>query len=232
MPYQKSWKYGLSEFKLNLIHQLTNSLIVIPFAKYIIEWSNQYLLIQPIWPVNWSIPFQIILAVLIADFCIYLSHRFMHSSRIGWRIHAIHHTTIKMNFLAASRSHPFNAFIIYSLEVGLMLLLGIPEIILVTWTVFMSAVGLFSHSNIDLKWGLFNTFLVTPEVHRVHHHLDWNHSNSNFGNTTCLWDRLFGTYMMPKENILVQGLKEYTIPANYRKHLTSPFTLKRYANKT
>jgi sterol desaturase/sphingolipid hydroxylase (fatty acid hydroxylase superfamily) len=231
IPFQKQWKYGIKEFTLNIFHQMTNSLLIIPLAKFCMENTVTHFHTFNIWPSQAPFVLQVILAILIADLSIYLSHRWMHSTKIGWRIHVVHHTTTKMNFLAASRSHPFNAFLVYSLEVGILLLLGVTGEVLITWTAFMSIVGLFSHTNLDLRLSFFNKFLSTADVHRVHHDLEWDHSNSNYGNTTCLWDRVFGTFILPEEKITQQGLKEYSIPPQYHQHLLAPFTLKRFANK-
>lgn len=233
-PAVTSWNYSGKEFFVNLLHILVNSRLVIPFVKVLVISSfvalgnNIDLSFLHLWPHNWSLVFQLSLAVLITDFLIYWFHRWMHKSELGWRIHMVHHTTKNMNVFASSRSHPLNVFFVFLLEFGVLSLLGASSTLLVAWTVFMSVNGLFEHCNIKLKFSFLNLIMATAEVHRIHHNPDWDKSNSNFGNITCVWDRVFRTYFRPDGECKEQGLNYFKVPESYLDHLKTPFILDKY----
>jgi sterol desaturase/sphingolipid hydroxylase (fatty acid hydroxylase superfamily) len=76
-------------------------------------------------------------------------------------------------------------------------LLGPPVVAVVIFEVMLNATAMFNHGNVRLnlafdKW--LRLFLVTPDMHRVHHSVEDDEANSNFGFSLPWWDRLFGTY--------------------------------------
>jgi sterol desaturase/sphingolipid hydroxylase (fatty acid hydroxylase superfamily) len=232
MPYEKSWRGTKKIIGIDILHSLVTSLLITPTLKalilaLLIKYETFFATLA-LWPSELPFMIQLILAILLADLLIYMTHRWMHSSKLGWRIHVVHHTTEKMNLWAASRTHPLNSILVYTLEVGTLLFLGTPSEVLAVWTVFMSVNGFLSHSNIDLKLGFLNRVFSTPALHRVHHNPDWKYSNSNFGNTTCVWDQLFGTYLLPDKEVRKQGIMMHKVPENYFDHLMVPFVLDRY----
>ena len=154
-----------------------------------------------LWPSNWPLALQLALALLIADFGAYWMHRFMHTNRIGWRMHALHHSTQRLHFLASGRAHPFNAFLTLSCETGLLVMLGIPSGTLILFMVFKAVNGLLQHSNIDLRPGLLNYVFATNDVHRWHHSDNQLESSKNFGNTTMIWDHIFGSLIVRKNSV-------------------------------
>ncbi len=180
-----------------------------------------------VWPSAWPLGLQVLLAIPVADLGIYLGHRLMHVTGLGWRIHAVHHSPVRLHFWASARSHPFNVAVKIALESAPLLILGIGVEAYSLWVVFMSVNGLLQHSNVDLRTGSLSRVLATSEVHRVHHSTDMALGNSNFGNTTVLWDRLFGTYRLPAEAITEVGVPGYVIPERYGLHLLVPFVLGR-----
>jgi sterol desaturase/sphingolipid hydroxylase (fatty acid hydroxylase superfamily) len=230
--FELNWRPTKKILKIDILHSLITSLMVTPFMKFLIlaflMKYHESLNFLNIWPSDLSFLIQIPLAILLADLLIYISHRFMHATDLGWRIHVIHHTTTKMNIWAASRTHPLNSMLVYTTEIGVLLILGIKPEVLAIWTVFMSVNGLFEHCNIDLRLGFLNRVFATSDVHRVHHSSNWENSNSNFGNTTVIWDQVFKTYNLPAEPIREQGIKMHHIPESYIDHMKAPFLLNKY----
>jgi sterol desaturase/sphingolipid hydroxylase (fatty acid hydroxylase superfamily) len=214
LPYQKSWRPSGRVLLLDIAHTMVSAKVITPFAKLLLlELIAKYSLQRyAIWPYDLPIWVQVIIAIIIGDLLIYTLHRWMHLSDFGWKIHVVHHTPTKLHFWASARSHPINVMLVYTTEVGVLLLLGISPEALAIWTIFMSVNGLFQHCNCDIKPGILNSFLATCDVHRVHHSPDWKYSNSNFGNTTVLWDRLFGTYCLPEKPITEVGIKKPSNP--------------------
>jgi len=232
IPFNEQWRPSKKILSIDIAHALITALFVTPILKMLLlAGLVKYDLASSglgLWPSAWPLILQILLAILLADLLIYLLHRLMHATELGWKIHVVHHTTEKMHFWASSRTHPINSIIVYTTEVGVLLLLGISTEALAIWTVFMSVNGLLSHCNIDLRLGVLNRIFSTADVHRVHHSTNWEFSNSNFGNTTCIWDQVFGTYKLPIEPIRIQGIQMHKIPENYLDHMKAPFVLDHY----
>jgi len=232
LPFNLKWRPSRKILGIDITHALMTSLFVTPIIKaLLLATLVKFNLASSgigLWPHSWPIIIQLVVAILIADLLIYILHRIMHATSLGWKIHVVHHSTEKMNFWASSRTHPINSLIVYATEVGVLLLLGINADILALWTIFMSVNGFLSHCNIDLRLGIFNRIFSTADVHRVHHSPNWAYSNSNFGNTTCIWDQILGTYQLPLEPIREQGIQMHKIPENYLDHIKAPFILDKY----
>jgi sterol desaturase/sphingolipid hydroxylase (fatty acid hydroxylase superfamily) len=230
-PYQRGWRPTGRLVLLDVIHtgvsstisRLLKALILLALAT----------LAQPHmglgwWPTEWPVVAQLALAIPLADFGIYLGHRVMHVTELGWRIHAVHHSPTKLHFWAAARSHPFNVIVKMVAESGTLLLLGIQPDVYALWLVFMTANGLLQHANVDLHPGVLSHVLATNVVHRVHHARDLALSSSNFGNVTTIWDRIFGTLRLPSQPVTEVGAAGYAIPERYGAHLLTPFVLPRF----
>lgn len=183
-----------------------------------------------LWPTAWPLPLQLILAVVIGDFGAYWAHRSMHLSRLGWRIHAVHHSPTQLHVMAAGRTHPINAAYTLTCESLVVALMGAGPAVIALWTVTKAVNGLLQHANLAMRPGLLSYVLATSDNHRWHHSQDLTESNTNFGNTTMIWDRLFGTFYHPKDRTprLEVGIADAAIPSNYLAHLAAPFVLSRW----
>ncbi|MEZ4269720.1 MAG: sterol desaturase family protein [Myxococcota bacterium] len=182
------------------------------------------------WPTSWPLPLQLVLAVIIGDFGAYWAHRSMHLTRLGWRIHAVHHSPTQLHVMAAGRSHPINAAYTLTCESLVVALMGAGPEVIALWTVTKAVNGLLQHANLALRPGILSYVLATSDNHRWHHSQDLTESNTNFGNTTMIWDRVFGTFYHPKDRTprLEVGIADATIPSNYLAHLAAPFVLSRW----
>ena len=237
-PHSAEWRLELRSFVADLTHTLATAYEVAPTVRATLTVSlaaiGSRLLYGPggvaPWPTSWPIALQVALAVVIADFGAYSAHRFMHASRIGWRIHAVHHSPQRLNFLASARSHPFNVILTFSVENGPLILLGVTPEVLAYWTVIKAVNGLLQHSNIAFTDSPVSRVLATAEVHRWHHSVVLDESNRNFGNTTMLWDQLLGTYFRPLDRHpgTIVGVSGALIPERYLAHLATPFALDRF----
>jgi ornithine lipid hydroxylase len=235
-PYTRSWRPTLHQFLLDFCHSLLSAnaagqLTRIALAS-VMATVGAFLAAKAgsqLWPTQWPLWLQLPLAILVADFGVYWAHRWMHLSRLGWRLHAVHHTPTKLYFLAAGRTHPFNAVISHGAEIIPLIVLGSGPELFALWTVFKTVNGVLQHSNIDLTPGWLNRILATNEQHWHHHSQERTPSNSNFGNTTMIWDQLFGTYYTSDERPSpIVGIAGAEIPEHYLAHLSVPFTLRQY----
>lgn len=148
---------------------------------------------------NFAVPFWlgVPLAVVAMDFVIWLQHVMVHAVPALWRLHRVHHADIDYDLTTGTRFHPLEIVLSMSIKFATITLLGAPVLAVVVFEVLLSACATFNHGNIRLPAALdraLRWFLVTPDMHRVHHSVEDDESNSNFGFNLTWWDRLFGTY--------------------------------------
>jgi sterol desaturase/sphingolipid hydroxylase (fatty acid hydroxylase superfamily) len=149
----------------------------------------------------------ILVALLLLDLIgAYLVHLIEHKVKFLWGFHLIHHTDTWIDTTSANRHHPGESVIRFVFTTLGVVLVGSPM-----WLVFMyqtlSVVATqFNHANIALpkKVDLFlSYFIVSPDMHKVHHHYLMPYTDSNYGNIFSIWDRLFGTFkVLPREKII------------------------------
>ncbi len=137
------------------------------------------------------------MVVVVMDFIIYLQHVIVHAVPLLWRIHRVHHADLDYDVTTGARFHTIEIILSMLIKVATIIMLGAPVAAVVIFEVVLNALAMFNHSNVGLPKSLdtfLRWFIVTPDMHRVHHSVEDDETNSNFGfNLTC-WDRLFGTY--------------------------------------
>ena len=136
-------------------------------------------------------------SVIIMDFVIYLQHVMVHAVPVLWRLHRVHHADPDYDVTTGARFHTFEIILSMLIKFATILLLGPPVIAVILFEIILNATAMFNHSNIGLPAGLdraLRWFLVTPDMHRVHHSVEDDEANSNFGFSLTWWDRIFGTY--------------------------------------
>lgn len=146
-----------------------------------------------------DVPFwlAVVAAVVIMDFVIWLQHVMVHAVPLLWRLHRVHHADLDYDLTTGARFHPVEIFLSMGIKFATILLLGPPVLAVVLFEVILNATAMFNHANIRLPTAvdrLLRWFLVTPDMHRVHHSVEDDEANSNFGFSLPWWDRLFGTY--------------------------------------
>lgn len=136
-------------------------------------------------------------AVLFFDFFTYWWHRLSHEIPFLWRFHRVHHSDAQMDVSTAYRFHFGEIFISSILRAVIILLLGCKLWHLALYEALMFPVVQFHHANISLPKkldDLLAKFIVTPNMHKVHHSRKWQETNSNYTSMFSFWDRLFGTF--------------------------------------
>lgn len=139
----------------------------------------------------------VLLAVVILDFIIYLQHVMFHAVPLLWRLHRMHHTDLDLDVTSGARFHPVEIVISMVIKMAAVVALGPPAVAVVIFEVVLNATAMFNHSNLSIPAPvdrLLRLMVVTPDMHRVHHSVVPNETNSNFGFNAPWWDRLFGTY--------------------------------------
>lgn len=174
----------------------------------------------------------IVLSLLLLDFIIYLQHLMFHHIPVLWRLHRMHHTDLDLDVTSGNRFHPLEIVISMLIKLTAVLLLGAPAQAVLIFEVILNASAMFNHGNMRLPASfdrLLRIFLVTPDMHRVHHSTIVRETNSNFGFSVPWWDRICGTYRSQPEKGHLEmtiGLKEYRDPNKLTllRLLVQPFT--------
>ncbi|MCU0841022.1 MAG: sterol desaturase family protein [Thiobacillaceae bacterium] len=136
-------------------------------------------------------------AVVAMDFAIWLQHVMVHAVPALWRLHRVHHADLDYDLTTGARFHPIEILLSMLIKFATIVVLGPPVLAVVIFEVLLNATAMFNHGNIRLPAALdrlLRWIVVTPDMHRVHHSVEDDECNSNFGFNLPWWDRLFGTY--------------------------------------
>lgn len=203
------WKHAIP----NIFFTITT--IIINFAlAFLLLKSSDYVMANKIGILNWlpSLPMwlYITIGILLMDFFgAYLPHFIEHKVKPLWMIHLVHHTDHKVDTTTANRHHPLESIIRYTFTLLGVFIIGAPIGIVMLYQSLSLIATQFSHANIKLPKRIDHTlsyFLVSPDMHKVHHHYVLPYTDSNYGNIFSIWDRLFGTYMELDRDKLVYGV--------------------------
>ncbi|MCW9035987.1 MAG: sterol desaturase family protein [Alphaproteobacteria bacterium] len=146
---------------------------------------------------EWPVVLEVIVAVILLDFAIYIQHVMFHAIPALWRLHMIHHADLDYDVTTGARFHPVEIILSMGIKMAVVILLGPSAVAVILFEVLLNATAMFNHSNIQLPSGFdkkLRLFVVTPDVHRVHHSTTPEETNSNYGFNLPWWDRLMGTY--------------------------------------
>lgn len=143
------------------------------------------------------------MSLLLFDLVIYLQHVMFHAVPALWRLHRTHHADLEFDVTTGLRFHPIEILLSMTIKLALVTALGPPAVAVLVFEVLLNGTSMFNHSNVRIPLGLdrvLRLIVVTPDMHRVHHSIHPNETNSNFGFNLPWWDRLLGTYRsQPKE---------------------------------
>jgi sterol desaturase/sphingolipid hydroxylase (fatty acid hydroxylase superfamily) len=135
--------------------------------------------------------------VIAMDLVIYLQHVMVHAVPLLWRLHRVHHADPDFDVTTGARFHPLEIILSMLIKFATILVLGPPVVGVVIFEVLLNVTAMFNHANVRLPEQLdrvLRLFVVTPDMHRVHHSVEDDEANSNFGFNLPWWDRLLGTY--------------------------------------
>ena len=211
----KKWQHA----EINFFLTFTTILINFSLA-FILLKTSDWTIANDFGVLQWLPPMPLwlytIIGLLLLDLIgAYLAHFTEHKVKFLWRFHLIHHSDTWIDTTSGNRHHPGESIIRFVFTILGILMVGSPM-----WMVFMyqtiSVVSTqFTHANIALPKKIdafLSYFIVSPNMHKVHHHYKLPYTDSNYGNIFSIWDRIFGTFMyLPKEEI-VYGIDTYMKP--------------------
>jgi sterol desaturase/sphingolipid hydroxylase (fatty acid hydroxylase superfamily) len=171
--------------------------------------------------------FAVIAGALALDFVIYLQHVMFHAVPTLWRLHMMHHADLDFDVTTGTRFHPIEILLSMAIKIAAVVALGPPVIAVLIFEVLLNGTAMFNHGNLKVPVRLdriLRLFVVTPDMHRVHHSVFPFETNSNFGFNMPWWDRLMGTYRsqprLGHEGMTI-GLNQFRDPGR----LTLPWML-------
>jgi sterol desaturase/sphingolipid hydroxylase (fatty acid hydroxylase superfamily) len=139
----------------------------------------------------------VVASVVLLDVAIYLQHVMFHAVPALWRVHRMHHADLDFDVTSGARFHPIEIVLSMLIKFGVVVALGAPAFGVLVFEVLLNATSMFNHGNACIPARLeryLRWLVVTPDMHRVHHSIVVNETNSNFGFNLPWWDRLLGTY--------------------------------------
>ena len=190
----------------NIVVNIITKGLIIAFYLYLYQFRLfDFSILGSIWV-------EILLTVLAIDFIYYWFHRTSHHVRFFWAIHMNHHSSEEMNFLVALRQAWFNP--IFRVPFFFILpLIGFNPLLTVIVGAASTLWAVIQHTKMIGKLGPLEWIFVTPSAHRVHHGVNDEYMDKNFGNLFIIWDRMFGTHQLEEESV-IYGLKRNVKTSN------------------
>ena len=136
-----------------------------------------------------------ILAIVMKDFCDYVSHRIMHT-RLGWPSHAAHHSDTDVNAFTTFRVHTFEAFLMSLTYLVILTWMQLPELLPILIVLHICH-NIYVHLNLDWDHGPLKYLIASPRFHRWHHADVPEAHGKNLANLIPAYDVFFGTYYVP-----------------------------------
>jgi|TARA_A200000159_G_scaffold30253_1_gene26828 sterol desaturase/sphingolipid hydroxylase (fatty acid hydroxylase superfamily) len=148
--------------------------------------------------INFPIWIEIILTVIILDFIIWGQHLLSHKIPFVWRFHRMHHTDRDLDVTTAVRFHPFEIIFSMFIKITSIYILGASAIAVIIFEIMLNGMAMFNHANLRIPFRIENIlrkFIVTPDLHRIHHSIYIDEHNKNFGFSLSIWDKIFKCYL-------------------------------------
>lgn len=137
------------------------------------------------------------IAVIAMDSVIWLQHVMVHAIPALWRLHRVHHADLDYDLTTGARFHPLEIILSMLVKFATVMVLGPPVVAVILFEIILNGMAMFNHGNVRLPAPLdrlLRGLIVTPDMHRIHHSVEDDEANSNFGFNLSWWDLLFGTY--------------------------------------
>lgn len=234
MPHERRWLENCGQIGPDLAHTLFTK----GFVQGLLAVGTTIGVVEALapqgdglWPLAWPLWAQILLGLAIAEFGLYWAHRLAHEWPLLWRFHAVHHSAKRLWFFNTGRFHFVDMTVSLLLSQPLLFLAGAPKEIFIWVSAITAYVGMLTHCNVAMRFGLLSYLFNTPALHRWHHSMDPAEGNRNYGENLMLFDQLFGSYFNPARRPPVEiGIAGY-MPRSFLGQLLLPFLPRRAAQR-
>lgn len=208
----KKWKHALPNF----FFTLTTILVNMPLA-FVLLMTSDWAIDNQFGVLNWlpAMPLWLyaLVGLLLLDLIgAYMAHWVEHKVKPLWMIHLVHHSDHHVDTTTANRHHPLESVVRYIFTLIGVIVVGAPIGIIMLYQSLSVVFSQFNHANISLPKKIdkaLSWVIVSPDMHKVHHHYVLPFTDSNYGNIFSLWDRLFGTFMQLDREQIVYGVDTF-----------------------
>ena len=208
----KKWRHSVPNF----FFTLTTIIVNFPLAFLLLKTSD-WTVVNTFGIINWlpEMPLwlYVFLGVLFLDLIgAYTAHLVEHKVKPLWMVHLVHHSDHNVDTTTANRHHPLESLIRYTFTLIGVFLVGAPIGIIMLYQSLSVVLSQFNHANIKLPRKVDDAIswvIVSPDMHKVHHHYQLPYTDSNYGNIFSIWDRMFGTYMQLDPDKIVYGVDTF-----------------------
>ena len=205
----KKWRHAIP----NIFFTLTTVLINF-FLAFILLKTSDWTIANGFGVLHWvpktPLWLEVLLGVIFLDFIgAYLPHYVEHQIKPLWMIHLVHHSDHNVDTTTANRHHPLESIVRFGFTLLGVFLLGASIGIIMLYQALSVISSQFNHANIKLpkKIDLWISYLlVSPDMHKTHHHFRLPHTDKNYGNIFSIWDRLLGTFATFDRDKIVYGV--------------------------
>lgn len=208
----KKWRHSVPNFFFTLTTIIINFPLAFLFLKTS-DWAveNQFGIIN--WLPEMPLWLYVVLGVMFLDLIgAYTAHLVEHKVKPLWMVHLVHHSDHNVDTTTANRHHPLESLIRYIFTLIGIFVVGAPIGIIMLYQSLSVVLSQFNHANIRLPKKVDNAIswlIVSPDMHKVHHHYRLPYTDSNYGNIFSIWDRLFGTFMKMDVDSIVYGVDTF-----------------------
>jgi sterol desaturase/sphingolipid hydroxylase (fatty acid hydroxylase superfamily) len=211
MQYKKTkLRHAAVNFVFTVIHLIIHTFLAILIIK-LSDWCKEAQFGLVYWT-NAGIILTILIGVLSLDFSSWLVHLVMHKNKFLWRFHLIHHSDTNVDVTTGLRHHPGDSLLRGIFFLLLIFVSGAPMYSVMMYQTLVVIATAFTHANIKLPEALdklLSFILISPNMHKVHHHWKQPYTDSNYGAVFSIWDRTLGTYSHLDVKELKYGLDRY-----------------------
>ena len=205
----KKWQHAIPNLFFTLTTVAINFLLafILFKASYWVTYSGFGVLN---WIGNLGLGLKMFLGLCLLDlFGAYLPHWIEHKVHWLWKVHIVHHSDPHVDTTTANRHHPLESVVRFIFTLIGVVIVGAPIGIIMLYQSTSIVATQFNHANISLNPKLdkiLSFFIVSPNMHKVHHHFKMPYTDSNYGNIFSIWDRVFGTFSYLSPNAIRYGV--------------------------
>jgi sterol desaturase/sphingolipid hydroxylase (fatty acid hydroxylase superfamily) len=238
VPWHRSWLHSRNDLRTDIGLAGINAVIggilgpaLLVASTSLGVWLSQYSG-AGFWPTGWPLVAQLPLALVVAELVEYSFHRAMHEVPWLWRFHATHHSSPRLYWLNAMRFHPIDLFLVGTIKMVPLAVLGAAAPLLAMVNLFSGVHGAYQHANVPVRLGPLNWIFSMTELHRWHHSPVVSEANHNYGGNLIVWDVVFGTRWLPEDREPPESIGIGDLPAfpmGFWDNLLAPFRWKRVA---
>ncbi|HXI23991.1 MAG TPA: sterol desaturase family protein [Pyrinomonadaceae bacterium] len=211
---QKIFSRALAEDGVWFVYEaVLQSIIIVTYVDLLARLYGKYASFLTVTSLN-QLPgwLRFLIAILLVDFLYWVQHYLHHKIPFLWKLHSLHHSQTELNFFTDFRYHVLEYVVRHTVLIIPLLILKIDVPVIAAVAITQRWYSRFYHGNIRTNLGPLRYFLVTPQSHRIHHSIEPQHGDQNFGAIFSIWDFVFGTVSSDFSSYPQTGIADSEFP--------------------